>query len=177
MLSQIYFGVHTDKLYVAPIVVSGPCGIVEVVVLPHKGMPTLRVIPNPFLERLLDYLLFLLGESGLFFVECTLKDGKAKIIMNRVNLLEVFYGYYRDDGKEYAEKILDGVAQSIVSISEFDKEIFAEAGRLKASYKISLADSIALAQAMVLDADLLTADHHEFDVIEGKELIRFQWIR
>jgi len=105
------------------------------------------------------------------------KDGKAKIIMNRVNLLEVFYSYYRDDGKEYAEKIMDGVAQSIVSIGEFDKEIFAEARRLKASYKTSLIDSIALAQAMVLDADLLTADHHEFDVIEGKELIRFQWIR
>jgi len=105
------------------------------------------------------------------------KDGKAKIMMNRVNLLEVFYGYYRDDGKEYAEKIMDGVAQSIVSISEFDKEIFAEAGRLKASYKISLADSIALAQAMVLGADLLTADHHEFDVIDGKEPIRFQWLR
>jgi len=105
------------------------------------------------------------------------KDGKAKIMMNRVNLLEVFYGYYRDDGKEYAEKIMDGVAQSIVSISEFNKEIFAVAGRLKASYKISLADSIALAQAMVLGADLLTADHHEFDVIEGKEPIRFQWIR
>jgi len=120
------------------------------------------------------------NESGADVVAAAYKDakdGKAKIIMNRVNLLEVFYGYYRDDGKEYAEKILDGVAQSIVSISEFDKEIFAEAGRLKASYKISLADSIALAQAMVLDADLLTADHHEFDVIEGKEPIRFQWIR
>jgi len=40
-------------------------------------------------------------------------------------LLEVFYGYYRDDEKKYAEKIMDGVAQSIVSIDEFDKEIFA----------------------------------------------------
>ena len=105
------------------------------------------------------------------------KDDKAKIIMNRVNLLEVFYGYYRDDGKNYAEKILSGVEQSLISISEFDKELFGEAGRLKATYKISLADSIALAQAMVLDADFLTSDHHEFDVIEGKEPVRFSWIR
>ena len=55
--------------------------------------------------------------------------------------------------------------------------IFMEAGRLKASYKISLADSIALAQAFVVDGELITADHHEFDVIEGKENITFQWIR
>jgi len=105
------------------------------------------------------------------------KDGKAKIIMNRVNLLEVFYGYYRDDGKDYAENILSGVEKSLVSISEFDKGLFSEAGRLKATYKISLADSIALAQAIVLDGELLTSDHHEFDTIEGKEPIRFQWIR
>ena len=40
-----------------------------------------------------------------------------------------------------------------------------------------LANAIALAQAMVLEANFLTSDHHEFDVIEGKEPIRFQWIR
>ena len=105
------------------------------------------------------------------------KNGEAKIIMNRVNLLEVYYGYYRDDGKEYADKIMDGVTKSIVAISEFDKSLFSEAGRLKASYKISLADSIALAQASVLGGELLTSDHHEFDVIESKEPIHFHWIR
>jgi len=105
------------------------------------------------------------------------ESGEAKIIMNRVNLLEVFYGYYRDNGKEYAEKIMDGVAKSIVSISEFDKGLFNEAGRLKASYKISLADSIALAQAIVTGGELLTSDHHEFDVIVGKEPIQFHWTR
>lgn len=105
------------------------------------------------------------------------ENGEAQLIMNRINLLEVFYGYYRDNGKEYAEKIMNGVAKSIVSISDFDKELFDEAGRLKASYKISLADSIALAQALVLNGELLTADHHEFDAIEGTENIAFHWIR
>jgi len=104
-------------------------------------------------------------------------NGEAKIIMNRLNLLEVYYGFYRDAGREYADKIMDGVAQSIIQISEFDKDIFPEAGRLKASYRISLADSIALAQALVVGGELLTADHHEFDVIEGQENIQFHWIR
>ncbi len=105
------------------------------------------------------------------------ESGEAQIIMNRVNLLEVYYGFYRDKGEEYADKVMNSVEQSIVSISEFNKEIFPIAGRLKASYKISLADSIALAQAMAIGGELMTADHHEFDALEGKEPLRFHWIR
>jgi len=105
------------------------------------------------------------------------ENAEAKIIMNRVNLLEVYYGYYRENGKEFAEEIMRGIALSIVSISEFDNEIFPIAGRLKASYKISLADSIVLAQALVTSGELLTADHHEFDAIEVREPIVFNWIR
>lgn len=105
------------------------------------------------------------------------ESSEAKIIMNRVNLLEVYYGFYHDKGKEYAEKIMAGIEQSIISISEFDKVVFSEAGRLKATYKVSLADSIVLAQALVTGGELMTADHHEFDVLEGREPISFHWIR
>ena len=103
--------------------------------------------------------------------------GEAEIIINRVNLLEVFYGFYHEKGKGYAEKIIDSVKQSIISIAEFDEALFPEAGRLKASYSISLADSIALSQALFTGGELLTADHHEFDPIDGKEPIVFHWIR
>ena len=57
-------------------------------------------------------------------------------------------------------------------------EMFQTAGWLKASYKISLADSIALATASVLNGELLTCDHHEFDAIDkSEENINFHWIR
>lgn len=49
--------------------------------------------------------------------------------------------------------------------------------RLKSTYRISLADSIALAQAIALNAELLTCDHHEFDVLEPFEPIKILWIR
>ena len=53
-----------------------------------------------------------------------------------------------------------------------------EAGRLKACYRISIADSVALAEASVSWGRLLTADHHEFDAVEKKEgNIGFCWIR
>jgi PIN domain nuclease of toxin-antitoxin system len=51
------------------------------------------------------------------------------------------------------------------------------ADNVMAAYKISLADSIVLAQTIVTGGALLTADHHEFDLIEGKEPIHFHWIR
>ena len=105
------------------------------------------------------------------------KNGEAQLIMNKVNLFEVYYGFYHDKGEDYARKILDGVKRSVVTVCEFSDDIFAEAGRLKATYRISLADSIALAQALLSDGALLTADHHEFDAIEGCENIRFCWIR
>jgi len=103
--------------------------------------------------------------------------GEAILLMNRVNLFEVYYGFYKEKGRDYAEKIMNGVMQSVISICEFDKKVFAEAGKLKANYKISLADSIALAQAVVSNGTLLTTDHHEFDIVEKSENINFYWIR
>jgi len=103
--------------------------------------------------------------------------GEATLLINRINLLEVYYDFYRYKGKKYADDFVKTVKRSNVRISEFDETIFAQAGRLKASYKISLADSIALAQAIVVDGALLTCDHHEFDAIAGKERINFAWIR
>jgi len=103
--------------------------------------------------------------------------GEAELFLNRVNLLEVYYDFYRYRGKDYADNFVKTVKRSEVKICEFDEAIFGCAGRLKATYKISLADSIALAQAIILDGSLLTCDHHEFDVIEGKESLQFHWIR
>jgi len=105
-------------------------------------------------------------------------NGEAKVIVNKVNLLEVFYDLYRSLGKDKANLIMSEIRKRPIEIySEITDDIFNEAGRLKASYKISLADSFALAQAIVSDGELLTADHHEFYIIEKHESIRFQWIR
>ncbi|MDR1130796.1 MAG: type II toxin-antitoxin system VapC family toxin [Oscillospiraceae bacterium] len=105
-------------------------------------------------------------------------NGEAEIVMHKVNLLEVFYDLYRSLGKEKAELVLSEVKKRPLTINaEITDEIFTEAGRLKASYKISLADSIALAQALIVSGELLTSDHHEFDAVVGREDIVFQWIR
>ena len=104
--------------------------------------------------------------------------GKATITMNKINLLEVYYDVYRSRGKDQADLMLAELKKRPLTInSEISDEIFMEAGRLKTFYKISLADSIALAQTLISNGALLTADHHEFGAIEGREDIHFQWIR
>jgi len=104
-------------------------------------------------------------------------NGSVGLYINRINLLEVYYGFYRDKGKEYALDIMKQVEASSVLISEFDRDILLEAGRLKATYKFSLADSIVIAQTILLNGFILTSDHHEFDAIDGKENLVFNWIR
>ena len=104
--------------------------------------------------------------------------GNAELVMHVVNLLEVYYDDYRCHGKEAADNMLASVkALSIKIIKDTDESLFLEAGRMKALYRVSLADAFALAQAKVIGGILLTSDHHEFDIIEKKEPIDFMWIR
>jgi len=90
--------------------------------------------------------------------------------INKINLLEVYYDTYRNYGKDKAEYMLDSIRKSPVEIiSEISDEVFTEAGRIKATYRVSLADTIALAEALLSGDTLLTSDHHEFEAIEEIE--------
>lgn len=124
---------------------------------------------------------FLNDEAGANKVEGILRKAKADngvIYMNKINLLEVYYGVYRDDGKKKAEETITKILElPVVIISEMKDDVFKEAGRLKATYKISLADSIAIAETKTRKARLLTADHHEFDHLDSKGEANFYWIR
>lgn len=124
---------------------------------------------------------FLNDEDGADKVEDILrraKGGDCSIYMNKLNVLEIYYGVFREDGKEKAEEIFTKIlALPLIVVDELKDNVFREAGRLKAIYKISLADSIALAEAKTRGAQILTADHHEFDPIDKEGEAIFHWIR
>lgn len=126
-------------------------------------------------------LAVLSNEPGADLVEGVYEraaSGKVVLAMNIINLLEVYYDLIRAYGKERADDFYNEVKHLPLHIyQEISDDVFKEAGRLKVTYKISLADSIALAQTLVLGGELLTSDHHEFDPIEGCENIIFKWIR
>ena len=105
--------------------------------------------------------------------------GEAELIMSKVNLLEVYYGYLKEDGEAFAEQQLTAIENSSVKINEIiSNEILRQAGKVKGAHKrISLADSFAVAQAIVSNAVLVTTDHHELDAIDKAGIVEFLWIR
>ena len=99
--------------------------------------------------------------------------------MAAINLLEIAYDAVRRSGLPHsARDVLETVSKLPISIRrDIDDEILEMAARFKARFRISLADSVALALAAVCDAPLVTCDHHEFGVIESTGITRFLWIR
>jgi predicted nucleic acid-binding protein len=77
-----------------------------------------------------------------------------------VNLLEVFYGLIYEFGLEFSEKRLNEVINSSVEISNLSLPTLKEAARFKTTYRISIADSIALAETSISGGTIITADHH-----------------
>ena len=127
-------------------------------------------------------LALLRNEDGADFVADIINeanDGKAEISMHKANLLEVYYDIYRTAGKTKADEVISEIkSRPIAIISDISDVLFEEAGRLKSLYKISFADTFAVATASVSGAALLTSDHHEMDKVEQNEpTIKFQWIR
>jgi predicted nucleic acid-binding protein len=105
-------------------------------------------------------------------------EGQAVLLMNKFNFLEVYYKIYRAYGKLEAEKLFKAMEQMPVKINDtLTDGIFKEAGRLKSKYKISLADSMAVAETIINNGSLVTADHHEIEPIETAEKISVTWFR
>ena len=105
-------------------------------------------------------------------------NGNAQISMNQLNFFEVYYGIRRDDGTRAAEEVYNMVMRlPITIIKGMTTDVFHEAARIKTSHRMSLADAIALGEASVRGATIITSDHHEFDTVEVQEKIAFAWIR
>jgi len=105
-------------------------------------------------------------------------EGKAEISMNKLNLLEVHYGIQRVEGHAKTALVYEMILRLPILVNDCMRDdVFHEASRIKSSYRMSLADAIALGEASTMDATLITSDHHEFDIVEANENIKFKWIR
>ena len=121
---------------------------------------------------------FLNNEPGADVVEDALKH-VASVEIASINLLEVAYDAVRKTGRpEAAAEVLRDVESLPITIHRFiDDEMIKRAAFFKTRFRISLADSVALAFSDLAKAPLLTSDHGEFDPVESTGLVRFIWIR
>ena len=120
-------------------------------------------------------------EPGADIVENLLvkaMGGHCSVFIHRMNLLEVYYGYLRDDGKLVADRHLAAIEGSCIKIVEsVSRELMLKAGEQKAKHRMSLGDSIAVAQAITEHAIIVTSDHHELDSVDKSGDAQFLWIR
>ena len=138
-------------------------------------------MPEKFVLDACAVIAYLNDEEGSDKLEELLWDaskGANSLFIHEINLLEIYYGVYRDEGEQLAEETYIKVVNLPVKIiTGVKKSVFKTAGRLKAIYRISLADSIALAEAKVRNNLLVTCDHHEFDILQKYNELSFLWIR
>ena len=82
------FRVHTDKVDVGTIVFARSVAVEQFVVLLHQCNAPLGVLPDPVGESIFDYLLFLLRQHGVRFVQDALRS--AFFIFNGIIDAHIF---------------------------------------------------------------------------------------
>ena len=120
-------------------------------------------------------------EQGADQVRALLNEaqaGQSVISMNTINLIEVYYWFYRSLGREKSGLILEMIyAMPIQFIDSIDAVIFSEASRLKAQSAIPLGDCIGLATAIKMNGVFVTSDHNDLEAVEKNDAVKFFWFR
>ena len=108
-------------------------------------------------------LAYLEGEGGHSRVKELMATGAADLLVNAINVGEVFYVVGRKRGLREAEYFLNVILPSLpVAVVDNSFEDVIEAARLKAAHALSFADCFAAATAVREGAALVTGDR-EFE--------------
>lgn len=121
-------------------------------------------------------LAYLGEERGCEIVERLLikaKKGEVKLFMCYVNLGEIYYILFREEGVERANEAMALIKRWPVDFAPVDEKICLIAGRMKATHAISYADAYVVALGLHKDARLVTGDP-EFKEVEG--VVDVMWI-
>ena len=136
---------------------------------------------NLFVFDACSLIALLSNEDGADVVKDLLQkatNGEIKILMHKINFLEVYYYIYKKYSEKTALQLLKDIKITPIKINtEITDDILIKAGRLKSLYKMSLADSIGLAETIINDGYFVTADYHELEIVQEKEKISIVWIR
>lgn len=101
------------------------------------------------------------------------KSGKAKIYIHAVNLGEVYYHAFKEEGESVANVIWGTVKNYPLEISyELDEGLLLDVCRIKGRYPVSYADAFALMMAKRYDCHLVTGDPE----IKRVEIAKLVWI-
>ena len=98
-----------------------------------------------------------------------------QLLINIVNLGEIFYLCVRAKDAAYAERVLLNLRPRVVTVSASD-ELVMQASKLKANHAISYADAFAAATAIARKVPLLTGDPELQAMAEEEKALKVEWI-
>lgn len=117
-------------------------------------------------------------EQGADKVEDVLMMKDCSRLMSVINIYEVCYDAAKSSGIDEGIKLYHEIRKLPISIvRKIGENVLKEAVGFKIGYKLSVADSFALGLAKVNNVMLVTADHHEFDIVEKAKALEFYWLR
>ena len=119
------------------------------------------------------------GEPGAELVAGILKNSRNRCLIHAVNACEVYYDIYRRGGEEDASALEESLTNAGIELVEaIPSTLWRTAGKLKAEWRrVSLADCLAIALALLENGTLLTTDHHELDRIAQAAICPIRFIR
>lgn len=102
-------------------------------------------------------------------------QGEQKLLINIVNLGEVFYLSVKARDLAYGQRVVNGLRSRLVVVSAADSLVIA-AATLKSRYALSYADAFAAATAVAKDAPLVTGDPKLRTVAAVETKLKLEWI-
>jgi predicted nucleic acid-binding protein len=123
---------------------------------------------------------YLRDETGADIVQDLLFDNTELCMAHAINLCEVYYKLVRytneDEVRSAIQDLLE--AKGLVVREDLDEAFWIDVGRHKAAIgSVPLADCFVVALANRTDAEVVTADHPDFDPMEEQGLCRVKFIR
>ena len=115
-------------------------------------------------------LAFFGGEQGTGKVERLLRGaraGRVQVLACSITLMEVFYTALREKGEDEAVRLLARVRAWPLEWVYPDEKVLLQAGRLKAAYRLSGADTLIAAVARLHHAKLVHKDP-ELEALRGQ---------
>jgi len=119
------------------------------------------MVPELFVFDTSAILTFTDAEPGTDQIEAFLRSAKAarcRILAVQVSLMELYYVALRQAGEDTAAKLVGLVKAWPMSWIKLDEKILLQAGKLKASYRLSVADAMIAAVAKLERAKLVHKD-------------------
>ena len=132
---------------------------------------------NRFVLDACCLIAFFNQEKGFEVVERILSE-ENEVYISIVNVFEICYDLERSNPEVNGTDIYEDILELPIQIEDkIDKIHLQHSIYFKNKYRISVADAFALGLAKKVNAKIVTADHHEFDLIYINENLEFEWIR